>query len=46
MNPGLGPMQSALPEAAPEKPRKGPKTLQGLPPNSKYKPHEWTPYSS
>lgn len=41
---GYNTIQSALPEAKPEPPRKGPKTVQGLPPNSKYRKQEWTPY--
>jgi chromosome segregation ATPase len=37
-------LKSALPEPGPEKPKKGPKTTQGLPPNSQYKQQEWSPY--
>ena len=40
-----GRIQSALPEAPPEKVSKGPRTTQGLPPNSQYKKQEWSPYN-
>jgi len=38
------PSTSALPEEGPIAGKNGPKTTQGLPPNSSYKKQEWTPY--
>ena len=37
-------IESALPEAKKEPKTKGPRTMQGLPPNSQYKHQEWSPY--